>query len=1088
MMSDKHSHGLLLNHLEAITKEYPAQRKIFVGPVLKYGKEVLATLARRRGGWIGWEATTLYHIAQDLAFVPMHGKGIRILGDVEQRVIINQAFDTLLSNGSIKALAGLANSLGFRHSLLKSLVELRLGGISVKDFVATQGSLSPEDGAIASSKKLILEVASVLEEYESILQKNAVGDSADQFKLALEHFNEEAPVTLDGLIFLGPTLNSNGLRGELVQKLKEYGAVVLPGEELADLPPPQWLTASSAENPQLYIMNKAVRQSPLAWLGSSEIPSLSNTSVDFDAVQVDFFSAATPADELREVLRRATAEGWRWDQITIAATDTDTYGVELDVLCQHIGASVTMLNGIHLARTRVGRSIERWFSWINDGLTADLLRQALEAGDISIDGKWKKLGVTNNAVARELRKAKIGWGRRRYVSLLDRIAARAYPEMDTPREDEDDAQFAERVASRQRAIEALAETLHTIFEVLPEVPEKGVVKSIRTTPSALAQATLRWLDLFPRDGSSEQQAIEPVRAKLLQLVEMDNKSVSFSTALAIVREVISDIRAWPVTTGDRKPWMSAGGMLHLTDLAHVGTSGRPRVFVVGLDADRTLSSGGHDAILSEPVRQKLPSGSVLTGIQRREEQTYTTLSALAAIRGRMTLSYSVSGSLDGREAGPSSLLLQAFRIVNRDTALSYKALREAVHPPRCAVPLKVDTATADTAVQTALLDARDVWMDTLTDGSLLLAGEGLVRESFAGLNSGLIAFDSLSGSQHTPFTGDFSGIERAALSRLSRRIEETSLSPSALEKLSQCPLSWLYRYGIGLFAPDDPEFDSEVWLDAAKSGLLMHQVFETFSALYMKRQGEIWQEGARDDMEELVSQVLEQWRDRVPPPGETVYDSEAKEIQRSAMLFLDMERQAREGGDKGEWLYLEHAFGVDNNPPGTIHLSPVKSIKLKGRIDRIDRMPDGTLRAIDYKTGSANYYSKDDKKGTFNGGRHLQAALYAKAIENLLDEKVSRFEYRFPTSKGRQAIISYSAEEISEVSSLILQILTHIEEANFIPTNHSGDCSFCDYSPICRSEKGFRSVTTPRVTWATNHGPSLPQYESMIARRTGSSK
>ena len=77
------SQALLFDHLEAITKKYPARRKLFVGPALKYGKEVLATLARRTGGWIGWEATTLYQIAQNLAFVPMHRSGLRILGDVE---------------------------------------------------------------------------------------------------------------------------------------------------------------------------------------------------------------------------------------------------------------------------------------------------------------------------------------------------------------------------------------------------------------------------------------------------------------------------------------------------------------------------------------------------------------------------------------------------------------------------------------------------------------------------------------------------------------------------------------------------------------------------------------------------------------------------------------------------------------------------------------------------------------------------------------------------------------------------------------------------------------------------------------------
>jgi len=50
----------------------------------------------------------------------------------------------------------------------------------------------------------------------------------------------------------------------------------------------------------------------------------------------------------------------------------------------------------------------------------------------------------------------------------------------------------------------------------------------------------------------------------------------------------------------------------------------------------------------------------------------------------------------------------------------------------------------------------------------------------------------------------------------------------------------------------------------------------------------------------------------------------------------------------------------------------------------VDRLPDGTLRIIDYKTGSDYGYAPSTKEGPLKGGRRMQAALYAHAAGVLL--------------------------------------------------------------------------------------------------------
>jgi hypothetical protein len=54
---------------------------------------------------------------------------------------------------------------------------------------------------------------------------------------------------------------------------------------------------------------------------------------------------------------------------------------------------------------------------------------------------------------------------------------------------------------------------------------------------------------------------------------------------------------------------------------------------------------------------------------------------------------------------------------------------------------------------------------------------------------------------------------------------------------------------------------------------------------------------------------------------------------------------------------------------------------VRGTIDRVDRMDDGSLRIIDYKTGTTDYKSK---RG-LEKGHKLQIALYGLAVQQQLE-------------------------------------------------------------------------------------------------------
>jgi hypothetical protein len=1010
----------LLLALELLDAAHPTARKRLIGPDVNFGRELLVTLARRTGGWVGWEASNLRGAAQDLAFLPLANAGIRVGNDVAIGALVNQALDREIGRGMVdKKFAALAPGLGFRRALLDTLLEIRTAGITADEL---------RSGVAAGSPAYSL--PAILCEYERLLAEAQLADPPAVFQMAIDAFDREAPFALDAVIALVDDGPARGLPGRLRELLLAGGAQVLARDE----------------------------------------PKVG--SVFSDGVSVDFFAAATPSEELREVCRRVLAEGLRWDDVEIVAMDPDVYGIAFDALCQQIELSATMLQGIPLSRTRLGRALDRWLCWLGDGLSADVLRQALEAGELDVSND----GVASTAVARELRSLRIGWGRDRYESAITQLSAGSIIAGMTQRDDETEEEFERRRASRARSCDALANLLQKLIATTPPVPERGAISAVPSSSAALATATLGYLALCPARGQSEMRTMERLRGRLESLSRVHSEDVGFSSALAALRESLADLRAWPLITSERKPWSSAGGMPHLTTTSHAGTTGRSRTFVVGFDADRTSGLGRQDPLLPDGARRSIGTGRLVTSIERRDDSAHALSRGLVSLRGRVTLSYATSGTLDGREAGPSPLVLDAWRHLRGEAGLSYEDLRGALRPHVSSVPMRDDSGALAGVVP---LDERDVWLDALAEGPLLLDGTSGIRMAFPVLASGLDAHLLANGDTLTAFHGI---VPDAGPLLDPAAHPEREISASSLEMLAKCPLSWFYRYGLSLYAREDPEYDESRWLDALDRGTLLHEVFEAFTREFHGRQDEISSPEARRRMLAIAEASIARWRTDVPPPALTVFEVERAELSQASLAFLRMEIDRRAAGDRGEWLSFELAFGR-GNARGPFTLPDGRVLLTHGRADRIDQMPDGTLRVIDYKTGKPSFYAKSAKTGAFRGGRQLQPSIYLSAVSALTDKLTSSFEYRFPTTRGGNEIVSYSSDELSNVSGIVSSLLQHVQAGEFIPTTDAGDCGYCSYQEICRASRGRHATGSPRAEWASEHAALLPEFASMLARR-----
>jgi len=301
------------------------------------------------------------------------------------------------------------------------------------------------------------------------------------------------------------------------------------------------------------------------------------------------------------------------------------------------------------------------------------------------------------------------------------------------------------------------------------------------------------------------------------------------------------------------------------------------------------------------------------------------------------------------------------------------------------------------------------------------------------------------------------------------------LSPSRLEALGACPRRYFIRYVLGVRAVRDPEWDPERWLDALDRGTLLHAVYErTLDGA--RRDGIDPDDDAFEGLAlRLLREEIERTLLRRPAPNDAVRAAGTAELEADVRAFVDMIRRTRP-----DWDRLELDFGS-----GTREVSvplPGGEIRLAGRVDRIDRTPDGGVRIVDYKTGSPGRYRASRP---FEGGRRLQHILYSLAVERLLGKTVEAMEYHFPTVRGQNERVVYRREAIADGPAVVEMLLEIAAAGHFLPTDDAADCGYCDYQAICRARTdAWGKTTCPDVAWAKGAAETgVQEYERLRTLR-----
>jgi DNA helicase II / ATP-dependent DNA helicase PcrA len=230
------------------------------------------------------------------------------------------------------------------------------------------------------------------------------------------------------------------------------------------------------------------------------------------------------------------------------------------------------------------------------------------------------------------------------------------------------------------------------------------------------------------------------------------------------------------------------------------------------------------------------------------------------------------------------------------------------------------------------------------------------------------------------------------------------LSATDIDTYRACPLR--YKFARVFRIPQQPTLHQ-------RFGIAVHQVLERFHAA----------EGELGPLAELLTLLDASWR-----RGGFGDSDEERQLRQKATAALTRYHE-RAQSDEARPVWFERKFSFKLGP----HL-------VRGRVDRVDRLPSGEYELIDYKTGrpkSAEQLTND-----------VQLSLYAIAAGEAWGLEAMRGAYYYLLDDEKVAI-SGDPERAEWIRNVAIEVAEGIKAQEFEPTPSPRACKLCDYRLVC---------------------------------------
>lgn len=1008
----------LVQSLTEVCRAHLLEEKWLVAPSLRAGHQWLDALTRSGGPVVNIRATTVRGMTLDIAAQMLAAEGVRLISARVSAILVDRILNRL-KRQSPTYLTKLTLTPSLAQSVSGTINDLRLAGLG-------PDSLKPDSFEPADKGR---EMAFVLGEYLDLLSVLGLVDYAGALDLAIRRLKESP---------------DSGLADAwcLIPEDLEYAA---KERELLRALPPERTVRLAVDQPDALPPGERTAPDDLALLRWIREPSKAPAEGSNDGT-VALFRAVGETNEVREVLRRCLAAGWPLDQVELLHTDSATYVPLIYEAAARIQPDfsgpadlfVTFEEGIPARYSRPGRGLSAWVAWITGGYLQSTLVTMLQEGIVELP-EAAQGRFSHERLARLLRFTAIGFGRDRYLprlkeKILD-LESRPYGskgrhEEDEPFDESSEPQIDESLAAA-RCLTGLVETL---LETAPQA-EANIADTL--------QAALTFLDRTARKVDQvDNYAYHALRNEVVDL----ERYVGGQDG-----EVSLDVWDWLRLLPGQVRVMGSGpkpGCMHVSSIYAGGHSSRKHTFIVGLDDARFPGAGLQDPVMLDRERRNL-SRELPTATGRLGTKVLNFAGLLARLRGTVTMSYPCKDLVDDREIFPSQVILNAYRVTSGKSEADFRDLDRALGAP-------ASFATLDPK---KCLDTTDWWLGQACEAGGVRDAETILARHFPHLARGNEAERYRESPKFTFYDGRLldvgTELDPAADSG-------PVMSSSRLEAIGKCPLDYFFRYILELEPLEDLTIDPDQWLDASRFGELLHEVLHDFVS---EVSGRRWPPSYPGDMNQLLEMTVAkaaEYRETTPAPTEEAFTRQVDRLRRAAEVFLRLE-----AGLTGLTpVYLEAALGMrqslspgtglDASTPLTFILADKRTIKVRGRLDRIDRIGDaasGRYLVCDYKSGSSSRYEGPDP---FNQGRIVQHALYLAMAEARLKEAISsgvaaeKFIYFFPGQRDHGLRLEFRSDQLSAGPNVIEALCRIAASGSFLATNNVSDCTYCAYRQICR--------------------------------------
>lgn len=404
-----------------------------------------------------------------------------------------------------------------------------------------------------------------------------------------------------------------------------------------------------------------------------------------------------------------------------------------------------------------------------------------------------------------------------------------------------------------------------------------------------------------------------------------------------------------------------------TDVVTMGTMQRTRtsnvkvMLVVGANEGVLPKTGDDNDIFSEEEKEKILNVTgreiIRRGELKNQEEKMAIYKNLSKAEDELYISYSLS-SINGEEERPSMIFSKMRKIFSDATVFEDIISMEN---PKLLVGSKESTMHHLTEHLTDVEQLNEVWKEALCwyqDNEPEIADR--IKESLE-------------------FNNVVNRPEKDLITRIfNMENGELLLSASRLEEYSKCPFRYFIHNGLKPVEQETYEVGN------TEIGSIAHNTMQQLVNRFFKGGKEVtdsdsmWMTVTREELDSVIDEIVDN-------QGE--YYSEGLLRENSTNLYR-LDRAKKLCKDSAHYIvshirrgkisriYTEYEFARKRELKPIIIRGKDCNIVIEGRIDRLDLLPGGIAKVIDYKTGNSKL-DMDEVRAALS----LQLVLYLRAIE-----------------------------------------------------------------------------------------------------------